>query len=298
MLIYTLSRLSHYGFELSNRELASLIWIFIITAFSLSKPNIRSALARVLKAAVVPKVAAVWVVYLIWILVFVVVADWLGIWRTELTKDTILWVVTAGVALLVGFPEAAEPGYFRRTVLEILSIVVILEYLVNLTSFPLLVEFLLQPIITILVIAPIVVEDSVQKKNWRKARDYFGIAYLLILLSITAHTLNTSSESVNIEFLVLQAVWPVLLGFWVMGLVFALAVVATYEEAFLRLRLHRRENRGLWKAKIGLLLALRFRLKLIHEAAKGGTLHVAEADSVREAYVAAKKFKNDFSTPK
>jgi hypothetical protein len=86
-----------------------------------------------------------------------------------------------------------------------------------------------------------------------------------------------------------------LLGIWVLMFVFPLAVVASYEDAFLRLNLYRDEQEGLWKAKIGLVLALGIRLRWIREAGKGGTKHIACADSVSAAYEAAKDYRAKIS---
>jgi hypothetical protein len=46
--------------------------------------------------------------------ILVLISDWIGLWRPILTKDTLVWTATAGLALLVGFPEAKNLGYFRQ----------------------------------------------------------------------------------------------------------------------------------------------------------------------------------------
>lgn len=93
------------------------------------------------------------------------------------------------------------------------------------------------------------------------------------------------------RFFALRAVWSLLLGVWVLVLVFPLAVVASYEKAFFRLELYRDEREGLWKAKLGLVLVLGIRLRLIREPARGGTEHVACAESIGTAYRRAKRYK-------
>lgn len=137
----------HHGFVFNNRELAALVWlivgILILTAFALLKPDIRSTLVGTLKMAVASKLIFVWIVYSLWIILFVLITDWVGTWRTVLTKDTFVWSATAGIALLVGFTEAAKPDYFRREFTNVLSLMVIFEYIVNFATFPLLIELLL-----------------------------------------------------------------------------------------------------------------------------------------------------------
>jgi hypothetical protein len=285
---------STYGFVLNNRELATLLWIAILVVFILFKQNTRSALVKVLKTASQPKLATVWTVYIAWILVFVILMDWVGFWRTELAKDTFVWMVTGGIAVLTQVTEATKAGYFRRAVLRVLSMVVILEYLINLTSFSLWVEFfVMQPVVTGVYIAPIVTEDPEQQKTWRRIRGYFSIILVTTLLTHTAQSLNESLETLDMGFIALRAIWPMLLGIWVLMLVFGLALIFTYEQAFLNLESSRGEGKELWKVKLGLILALRHRLRYIREAAKVGSINVARADSVSEAYYAAKGFKKE-----
>lgn len=228
-------------------------------------------------------------------MLFIYVTDYVGIWRATLTKDTLVWGATTGLVVLGGFTKATKPGYFRREFFKILNVVVIFEYLVNLSPFSLLIEIILQPIIVLFIVAPIVAEGPEQQRVLRRARNWFIAILAIVMIGHTARTLSGTWQIANWEVLALQMMWPVLLGIWVLVLVFPLAVVATYEEAFIRLRMYRDERRGLWKAKLGLMLALRFRLRWIREAAKGRTKHVANAESVRAAYEATKSYKTELA---
>lgn len=265
---------------------------------ALLKPDIRSTLIGALRMAVAPKLVIVWIVYVLWIMLFILVANWVGIWQAMLTKDTLVWSATAGIALLAGFTEATEPGYFRREVTKVLSVVVIFEYIVNFASFSFWFEFLLQPFLFFFIVAPVIDQKPESQKMWRRVRFWFLAILGVAIMHNTIRTLHTSWQTVNWGLFALRAVWPMLLGIWVLMLVFPMAVVASYEQAFVRLRLYRDEHEGLWKAKLGLVLALGIRLRWIREAAKGGTKHVAHAESVGAAYDAAKRYKTELVAAK
>lgn len=297
-LTSALSWLSTHGFVLNNREEAALIWLVILTAFVLSKSDIHSSLVALLRLAVTPKLASVWIIYFVWVISLVLVADRIGIWRAILTKDTLVWGLTAGIILLAGVTEAAEPGYFRRALSEVLGVVVIFEYIMNLVSFSLLFEFLLQPALFIVMVSPSVAMEPEWQETWEQVKVGFLTILLVTVVGHTARTLHASWETIDWELFVLRAVWPMLLGTWVLMLVFALGIVASYEEAFLRLGQYRDGRKGLWKAKLGLVLALGIRLRWIHEAAEGGTHHVARAESVGTAYEAAKCYKTELVAAK
>ena len=280
-----------YGFELNSREWAGLIWLGILLALWLSKPTVRTSLRDVLRSAFSPKLAAIWATYVAWIAGFVALAHWIGVWKTVLTKDTIVWTVTSGLALIVTFTEASKPGYFGRAVLKAAGIVVLLEYLVTLATFHLWVELMLQPIVVLFAVAPIVVKESGPRISWRRASTWFFAILMFVIVGHTARTLYASRATMDWGLFALQAIWPMALALWVLILVFCLAVVASYEHAFLRLDWSRGEDVDAWKPKLGLVLALGLQLRLIHEAAKGGTFHVAGAHTVRSAFQAARRFK-------
>lgn len=303
VLTSALSWHSTYGFEFNNREEAALVWLVLVltglTVLVLLKPDIRTTLAGALRMAVTPKIVIVLTIYVLWVLLFVLIADWVGIWRAVLTKDTLVWSATAGIAVFVGFTEAAEPGYFRREFSKVLSVVVIFEYIVNFASFSFWIEFLiLQPLLFVVAIPRSVAREPEQQETWRRIRVGLSVILIVVIVGHTLRALHASWQTVDWGLFALRAVWPMLLGIWVLVLVFPLAIVASYEEAFVRLRMYRDEHEGLWKAKLGLVLALGIRLRWIREAAKGGTKHVANAESVGAAYEAAQRYKTELVATK
>jgi len=135
--------LHDYGFDLNSREWVSLIWLGIFLVIVLSKPKVRACLRDAFRLLFSPKMTAVWAFYVAWIAGFVALAHWVGVWKTMLTKDTIVWMVTVGLASIMEFSEASKPGYFKRGVLKVVGIVALLEYLVTFATFSLWVELML-----------------------------------------------------------------------------------------------------------------------------------------------------------
>lgn len=303
VLTSALSWHSTYGFEFNNREEAALVWLVLgltgLTVGALLKPDIRSTLIGALRMAGAPKLVIVWISYALWIMFFVQIADWVQIWRAVLTKDTLVWSATTGIVLLTGFTKATELGYFQRELTKVLSVVVVFEYIVNLASFSFWVEFLiLQPLLFVVAIPPSVAWEPEQQKAWHRIRGGLSVILIFVIMGHSVRTLHASWKTLDWSLFLLRAVWPVLLGAWVLVIVFPLAVVASYEKAFLRLRMYRDEHTGLWKTKLGLVLALGIRLRWIREAAKGGTYHVAHAESISAAYKAGKRYKTELSAEK
>lgn len=301
-LTRALSWHSTYGFELNNREEAGLFWLVLFLIFvaglALRDPDLRTSMVGVLRMALSPPLLYLWIVYTFWIILFVLIADQVGIWRTVLTKDTLVWSATAGIVLLGGFTEAGKPGYFRQKFTDVISLVIFIEYFFNLAVFSLWIELLLQPVIVFFVTAPVAARKLGSQKTWQRRSSWFFAILTVVMVAFIGWTLHTSWQTVAWELFSLRVVWPVLLGIWVLVLVFPLAVVGSYEQAFRQLKIYRDEREGLWKAKLGLVLAFRIRLRLIREAEKGGTKDVARADSVCAAYEAAERYKTELVAAK
>lgn len=258
-------------------------------------PDARSSLIQALKIATGRKLALIWVFYAAWIIVFVFLADHVGLWRNTLGKDTVAWSLTVGLAVLFKFPTTTSLQDVRNIAGNILGVTIFLEYLVNLVTFSIGVEIILQPVVAILLVAPIITKESQARETWRAVKNWSLGALGLLMLGLAAWTVIESWRSLHPQVFVLKAAWPFLLSIWILPLLFFLAVVGAYEQAFLKLQMSRPNQTGLWKAKLGLVLALRLRLKWVQRAAKGGTYHVARADTVTEAYEAAKHFKTEIS---
>jgi hypothetical protein len=282
-----------YGFELNNREWASLIWLGALLGFGLLNPDIRGNLRNVLRLAFTRKLAFVWAIYLVWIAALVVLSYVTGIWRTELTKDTIVWTATAGLVLVGSFTEAWKPGHFKSAFFKAVGAVALLEYLVTLATFRLWVEVILQPLVVLFAVAPIMVKEDKERISWQRVGNWFFLILVCVMLAHTALTLRASWEAMDWGLFILRGAWPVALAAWVLIAVFGLGILATYEQAFNRLMWIRDQEAGSWKAKLGLFLALRLGLRWVHEAAKGGTYDVAHADSIHGAFQAASAFKRE-----
>ena len=204
-----------------------------------------------------------------------------------------MWAATAGLVSLAGFADADNPVFFARAVWKTAGIAALMEYLVSLSAFPLLVEILLQPLIMVFAITPVLVKTLEEKQKWQNWSCRFFLILAAALLGNTAVSLSSGWDSMDLRLFGLSAGWPVGLGLWLLLLVFVWSLVSTYEQAFMRLEWARLDTQGAWKAKAGLLLGLGPNLEWIHHATRGGTYHIARAESVWAAVKAAREFRRE-----
>jgi len=244
--------LTEFGFVLNGRERASLVWLGVLAIVALSSKRTRTSLIGVLRAAFAPKLLRIWVAYVVWIAVLIQLLDVIGLWRPVVSKDTIVWATTAGLVLLATFTDVSKSGFFRSAIRKTIGVSVFLEYLVTLATFSLWVELALQPFVFFFAAAPIVVRDSTQRSSWSRTSTRVSLFLLVAITGNTARVLFMSWESVEWALFVFRAIWPVVLALWVLPAVFVVAIVSSYERAFLRLDLYLGKGETAWKPKLAL----------------------------------------------
>jgi hypothetical protein len=282
-----------HGFHFNNREWASLIWLGLLVAWFLPKAEVRQSLGDVARSAFSPKLLLLWLSFVLWIVIFVLLVHATGFWDARLTKDTLVWSVTVGLVMLAGFTSAHQPRYFRQAVVKIAGVTAFVEYFFSLGTFPLLVELFLQPVVLVFAVAPHLAKTPLEQVAWKRRSAHFFLVLGLVLIATTVLTVYSGWHSMDWRMFGLRAAWPVALGLWLLLLVFALGVVSSYEEAFMRLGWAPNDKQGLWRSKLGLVLAFGVRLEWIHYAATGGTYKIARANSVKSAFQAAREFRRE-----
>ena len=120
-----------------------MIWIATL-------PAVRSQIFATLKLALSPKVAAPFVLMSLYAIGEVALLRAINIWNVDLLKDTMIWFFGTAVVLLVSHVAAKATGNIFTSVLkENLRFVIVIEFILNTYNFPLLVECVLLPFVTL-----------------------------------------------------------------------------------------------------------------------------------------------------
>lgn len=285
--------LVNHGFQLSNREWASLAWLVLLTIVALFgsviSPEFRHDLAGIFKTAFLSELLYLWIVYAVWIGLFVYLADHVGYWRPMMTRATLVWAATAGLRTLGGFIDVDSLGYIKTAIQNQIQGIIIFEYIIGFASFSIIIEFILQLFIFIALVAPVVESDL--RDLWTRVGLGFFICLIVAMIINSGLAATDRWTTLDWELILRQIALPVLLGTWVILFVPVVAVFSAYQNVFRRMEIFRDDNEDSWKAKMGVVLALRHHLKYIREAEKGGAeiTCAARADSVGAAYREARK---------
>ena len=275
---------------LTNREIASLILIglVILLVVLAGKKSPRTGLLRSLRSAL--KAFVAWqilmplLLYVVWILVALVPAYRLGVWDTRLWKATILWLVVSGLALMFGLPEAIkQTGFFRTALKRTIGSMVVVQFVANLSAFPLWVEIPTQLLVFIFAIGSM--QASNDPDHARVGRFYNGCLGLYGITAITWAIWHIARDWANIDhgLLALEFLLPVWLTPVALLYIYPLTVIATYESAFKQMGVVARD-RGTFKQRFALMLRAGARLRVLRVIGTSGAWRIGRTDGFRAAW--------------
>lgn len=136
--------------QLTSRDAALLTWIggfLLVGAWSGARSGaLGESLAGVIRAFFVLRLMAMVALVAGWLLVLVFVASLIGLWDSTLVKDTV--VIVAAGSVMAGFKALAMTKgevTLSGEVRALLGLVVVLQWVSNVQTFPYLVELALIP---------------------------------------------------------------------------------------------------------------------------------------------------------
>ncbi len=229
--------------QLSNREIAILIWIGLFLIWILAMPKIRQSLGGVVKAFCQPVIlrvvamAALYIMGTIWLL------HWRGIWTTDFIYSTLTWAMTfALVAMFEAHKLASDKRHMSKIIRDVINVTAVLIFIIELHSFSLVVELVALPVLTFITLmhemAKMKVEHAAVEKLLGAILTIVGLSYLALSLWQTwmvyeeINGLDTLRAFIN----------PILLSLLFLPFLFSLGVYMAYERIFASLSLWMDKN--------------------------------------------------------
>lgn len=280
---------------LSNRELASVIWIAALILLSLVIPKWRNvvlpALRTVARSFFKWAILRIFGLFVVWVALWVWFAWFLGAWELELLKDTIVILFGVGFPLLFSSIRSKTGGdiigHIRR---ETLTLSTLFLFYVNLQSLPLWGELIAQPVIALLSMMAVIARSD--EKNQR-AVGCFSIPLVLLGLGLILWTtVQTITNWDKLDWLELLA--QLALAVWLPFVMFPfLYLVAFYTatETILK-RLHWVNNEMPLRARLGVFVGLHGSVRRAKELT-GRYNHVAQAKTFSGALSEMRDVRDD-----
>ncbi|WP_293340504.1 hypothetical protein [Parvibaculum sp.] len=232
--------MADFGFDLSNREIATLIYLSLLLASVLLWKEVRPLAFNVVRAFFMPQLALLWLLMSFYVAVCVLLLAEVNLWEWPNLKSTLLWWVTIGFTSVFEAQQLKDkPHALRKLVRDAFTLSAIIFFIAELVSFPLWVELLMLPALVLLTLFIAVGERQTDHPGAARVLSLLywlqfllgliilGFSYWLVAANVTKFwSLNTLREFGL----------PLLLWLMFIPFIFLLAVYMTYEEAFNYLR--------------------------------------------------------------
>jgi hypothetical protein len=272
----------------TNREFATLFWLALFVLWAMTRHEVRSSMLGVIKAFLNIKVVVPLLLFAVYIAAWVYAAANVGLWERTLLKDTLIWFVLSGLPLFVQSAEAGkDERFFQRAVLTTIGISAFLEFFVNVTSFTLLAELIIVPVLALLTMALTLTKFWARTQQEYVPTERFLGALLSIvgigLLFATAREVYLQRDNLDSDLL-----WrSFLLFFWLplvaLPFIYGLALVAGYEIAFMRMRFANDRQLPSFKSRLALIIGLNGHLREVDSFSGPWAVWVSKAPTFRRA---------------
>jgi hypothetical protein len=245
-----------------NREIAIGFWVGLFALFAVLYEPTRKILPGLIQAATRPKILSpIFLSALLLSGVVRVLHQW-GLWTSEELKDTIIWFLFTGIALVFRGASGQHPDSAIRAIAwDAFRLTVLAEFFFSTYTFSLWVELLLLPFATVVGLAIALAQTE---KRYALVAKFFTAVQTALLIVVVAAELWAATRDPRKIFSVeggRRLVTPIILGFAFVPIAFLMALISWYEQLFLPLKIYEiRKSLALY-AKLRLVMRLMFDLK-------------------------------------
>ncbi|MEZ4966562.1 MAG: hypothetical protein R2791_15070 [Saprospiraceae bacterium] len=220
----------------STREVALLLWVFLIAILCFLSKGTRASFLSLLKLIFTSStILIIFVLTLDYVLLAVDFLQRIKFWNVSLIKDTVFWTIGTGVVLVFNSVNTKEAFRFNKVLIDVMKWTILLEFIVNFYTFSLIIEIILLPSITFIIMTQVYSEYYTQYKKVESLFKTINGAIGLSILSYATYRAFNQPEIlltiVNLKIFVL----PLILTLLFLPFVYCLALYSNYESLFIRL---------------------------------------------------------------
>ena len=218
----------------NNREIALAIWSLIALAYCLSIPSVRPAAKSVVMALFHRILVIHFLIMMSYIGIVVLILWKVGFWEIDQSKNTIFWSFSAGAVSLFRISSISKGNLnLSEAIRDNFKIVVVVEFVAVFYAFSLVVELIIIPIASLVVMMLAVSENKEEHRVAEKFLTAIMTIFGLIMLSYSiSRTVTDPSGFFNFQTL-RDFYLPPLLSTLFLPYVFGMIIYFGYENAFL-----------------------------------------------------------------
>lgn len=254
----------------NNREIAIGIWVALLIPIALFKKDFRISLREFVKIFFDRLLFTIYLLQLLYLLVVILFLKYINYWDMSLLKDTIYWYFGVAFISFINVSKIKQDeDYVKKILFDNLKLLVIVEFVNNVYSFNMIVELVIIPIITLLVIISAIGESNDNYRSAKKITDSILVFITIIMTIFTLYNIITEFDSFanksNLQSFLLSPFLTVLY----MPCIFCFALYYSYLSLFCRLKKHFiKDRKNLNFTKMKILVAFHIKLRKLNRFAK------------------------------
>lgn len=201
----------------SSREIAVAFWIFAFLILALFRKGVRGSALSLARQALLSKLILVWLSLAAYAVILVFGLREIGLWTIDLFKDTIIWFAFGALAYPFQFHDPQKtPRVLRVLVRDSLSVLIVIEVLVETYTFSLPIELIIVPTVTLIAMMGALAEMKEEHKPVAKILGNVQTLVGFVLIGIVvrraaidpAHSFVAALLSSLIVVVLSLATWP------------------------------------------------------------------------------------------
>lgn len=220
----------------TTREQAIIIWVAVFLIWSLFQKNLRNSIAGLLRAFFQKKIFIAFVMMIFYVGLTVYLLFRIHLWDAVLLKETIFWIIGTAFILFLNLNKAAEDkDYFKKILFDNLKLILILTFLINIYTFPLIAELISLPIIVLIAAMGAYTGTKKEYLPAKKFVDFLLSAWGLFLAIYVIARIFGSYQTLLMTDNLLAFLLPILLTSAFIPFLYGFAVYIAYESLFNRI---------------------------------------------------------------
>lgn len=241
---------------LTNREVVTLILFGSLLVICLVKSDIRKSLGGIVNAFLQCKIVTVVLIFLAYAVLLVWLAAQIGLWDFRLLKDTILITAVIGFPMMFGAAQVKDGAYLvRKVTLATIGASAIVAFYLNLVSFNLLGEFLLQIIVTFAALVSVVAKHQGNASLVvRRFMDGVLVVIGLLLSTVTTVNLLRNWQDMDLETTGLTFAMSIWLPLTLLPFIYVLSFYIASESVFTMLPFFNGRKKPNWKVRLAVFI--------------------------------------------
>lgn len=221
----------------STRELAIGLLAIVFILWLVSSKKLRPSVSALIKASLSKYLIISFILLVLYSICLIFPLSKLSFWKWLYLKDIIIWILFVGVPVSFNaFSIKPDVKYFKKIVIDNLKYTALVEYVINIFTFNIIVEIILQ---LILIILFMFIAFTEKKEEYRLVNLFFNGILVIVSILLLYYTIKQGikhyKELEVIDELVC-AFTPIVMSVLYIPLIYLFSLISLYQSTMYRIR--------------------------------------------------------------